>query len=92
MAVVCFKVSSIEDSPQLTLSMTLLRNGSSGCVSNIVSGIGDYRMLMFMTCSRAFAAAGYRVALIARNPQHLKNVVEEIAAKGADVSCDLRLL
>lgn len=37
-------------------------------------------------CSRAFAKAGYSVALIARNPEHLKNIAGEIVGGGGDVS------
>jgi NAD(P)-dependent dehydrogenase (short-subunit alcohol dehydrogenase family) len=51
----------------------------------VVAGVGNGSGTG-AAAARAFAAAGYRVALIARNPEHLKNVADEIVASGADAA------
>ncbi|QRW04940.1 short chain dehydrogenase [Ceratobasidium sp. AG-Ba] len=49
----------------------------------VVAGVGNGSGTG-AAAARAFGAAGYRVALIARNVEHLKNVADEISATGAD--------
>ncbi|KAG8684220.1 hypothetical protein FRC09_015531 [Ceratobasidium sp. 395] len=51
----------------------------------VVAGVGNGSGTG-AAAARAFAAAGYRIALIARNADHLKNVANEIAASGADAA------
>jgi len=49
----------------------------------VVAGIGNGAGTGAST-ARIFAKAGYRVALIARNPEHLKRVADEIKAAGGE--------
>lgn len=51
----------------------------------IVAGVGNGSGTG-AAAARAFAGVGYRVALVARNPEHLKNTADEIAAKGGEVA------
>jgi hypothetical protein len=44
------------------------------CVRNLVRN-----------CNRLFAKSGYRIALIARNPEHLRDLAGEINAAGGEV-------
>lgn len=51
----------------------------------VVAGVGNGTGTG-AAAARAFAKVGYSVALIARNPEHLKNIAHEIATTGGDVS------
>lgn len=64
-------------------TVTLYRNWSCCRVSWSNSRVGE--SLISLAYSRAFARVGYRVALVARNAEHLKNTADEIAAKGGEV-------
>jgi len=66
-----------------------LRNSSSAMASKkgifVVAGVGNATGTGGAT-ARLFSKAGYRVALIARNADHLKNVAEEIKQAGGDAA------
>jgi len=51
----------------------------------VVAGVGNGSGIGAST-ARLFARSGYRVALIARNPDHLKNLADEINASGGEAT------
>jgi len=51
----------------------------------IVAGIGNGSGIG-ASSARLFAKGGYRVALIARNPQHLQNLADEINSSGGEAA------
>ncbi|KDN42919.1 hypothetical protein RSAG8_06445, partial [Rhizoctonia solani AG-8 WAC10335] len=51
----------------------------------VVAGVGNGSGTG-AAAARAFANNGYSVALVARNPEHLKNIADEICANGGDAA------
>lgn len=67
------------------LRLFICRHRRSICVS-ANPGSSKRAALIFPSRSRAFAKAGYRVALIARSPEHLENTAKGILTEGGEVS------
>ncbi|ELU41547.1 short chain dehydrogenase domain-containing protein [Rhizoctonia solani AG-1 IA] len=56
-----------------------------GCRVSVPAG-KIHRNTYNLSISRAFAKKGYSVALIARNPEHLKSIADEMRANGSDAT------